>query len=181
MAWEFDFLHLMQDMHSPISDTIFKLITKLGDKGIFCILLAICLLLVFKDKRMGLTVCLAIVTEFIVCNLILKNIIARDRPFWTSPDLNIIIKEPTDYSFPSGHTSVWFALCTGVFCWNKRWGIIATVVAALVAFSRLYLTVHFPTDVLGGAFVGIIMAIISYRATKYIDKKYSLENRFGIL
>ena len=136
--------------------------------------------MLLKDKRIGATVALAILTEYIICNLILKNAIARPRPFWTDETLSIIIKEPTDFSFPSGHSSVWFALASGVLYRNRQWGIAAMIVAVFVAFSRLYLTVHFPTDVLVGAAIGVVMAIISGKIVDFINTKYSLENRFGI-
>lgn len=179
MTWEFQFLHFMKDLHSPISDTIFSMITKLGDKGIVCIVLALCLILLIKDKRMGLTVCMAVLLEFLVCNILLKNIIARDRPFWTDETLLPIITAPKDFSFPSGHSSVWAAVAASIFYWNKKWGIAAIVTGLLVAFSRLYLTVHFPTDVCCGIIIGVLAAIISAKIVEQINKKYSLENRFG--
>ena len=105
----------------------------------------------------GLLVLLSLAFNMVICNLLLKPLVARTRPY----DLlgyEILVRRLGDYSFPSGHTSASFAAATAIYAIDRRWGAAAYVLAALIGFSRLYLGVHFPTDVLAGAVVGILAA-----------------------
>ena len=102
----------------------------------------------------------SIVIGAVIGNLILKNLIARDRPCWIDSQVVLLIENPKDYSFPSGHTLVSFEGAVSILLKNKRWGIAALVLACLIACSRLYLFVHFPTDVLFGAALGTVIAVL---------------------
>lgn len=161
MAWEFDVLYWFQGLHNPVLDRIEVCITRFGDKGIFWIIVTLLLLVCVKDRRIGMTAALALVTEAILCNLILKNVVQRSRPCWMDPDVQLLIHSPKDFSFPSGHSSVSFAVAVSIIQYKKKWGVAAVLLAILIAVSRLYLFVHFPTDVLTGALIGTVMAIIS--------------------
>lgn len=163
---------IRNNLSSPIMDGIMKFITFFGDKGWFWIVLGIALLWFRKTRKMGLTVCIALIFSLLLCNLTLKPLIARIRPYDIKKGIQLIIDAPHDYSFPSGHTSASFASAFAVFFNNKKWGSIALVFAALIAFSRLYLYVHFPTDVLGGLILGFVCAVLAYYTLKFLEKKY---------
>lgn len=136
-------------------------ISKMGNAGWFWITLGILLLLWGmknrKFARYGLALLLCLGTTALVCNVTLKPLVGRIRPY----DLlgfPILVPPLADFSFPSGHTSSSFAAATAIYAMNRKWGIAAYVFAALMGISRLYLGVHFPTDVLAGAAIGFLMA-----------------------
>ena len=98
----------------------------------------------------------------IIGNGILKNLVMRSRPCWINTDFNLLIANPKDYSFPSGHALSSTIAATVITLYRKKWGIIVIPITALMAFSRLYLYVHFPTDILGGIVRGIIIGYVTY-------------------
>ena len=114
--------------------------------------------------------CIGLILCLIIGNGILKPLIARTRPYDLEINSNkqIQIEKPNDYSFPSGHTLAAFTSAVIILLYNKKIGIFALILATLMAFSRLYFYVHFPTDVLGGIILGILFAFIS----KWIVKRY---------
>ena len=99
--------------------------------------------------------------DVIIGNVLLKNLIARERPCWINETVNMFISIPQDYSFPSGHTLSSFVAATIIIHHDKRLGIAAYVLAFMIAFSRLYLYVHFPSDVLAGVLIGVIIGTVS--------------------
>ena len=133
-------------------------ITSLGDHGIFWILLAAVLFAVPRTRLMGSCMLLSICIGFLVGNVALKNMIARERPCWLDPSVRLLIQVPRDFSFPSGHSLVSFEGAVSIFMFNRKWGLPALMLAVLIAFSRMYLFVHFPTDVLAGAILGTVIA-----------------------
>lgn len=168
---ELRFLDFLQTIHTPLLDKILAFITSLGNAGIIWIVLAVVLLILPKTRKTGIIVAAALLMDLILCNLILKNLVARVRPYDVNTAIAILIKKPLDFSFPSGHTAASFAAMTALFLakMKKAW-IAALVLAVLIAFSRLYFYVHYPTDVLGGAVVGILSGIIGYTIVEKIDK-----------
>ena len=96
---------------------------------------------------------------FLLWSVGMKKIIARPRPCWINEGIEMLIRIPKDFSFPSGHSVAGFTAAVIIFRHNWRWGIPALILAALIAFSRLYLYVHFPTDVLAGTLIGILTGI----------------------
>lgn len=158
---DFQILYFINEFHFEILDKIMILITHMGTKGIFWILVGVILLLFKKTRKCGLTVLIALLFSLIVGNILLKNIVARPRPCWIDETINMLIAVPKDYSFPSGHTFASFAAAVSVFLYYKKAGIAAIILAFLIGFSRLYLFVHFPTDVLSGAVLGICAAFAS--------------------
>ncbi len=169
---ELRFLDFLQTIHTPLLDKILAFITSLGNAGIIWIVLAVVLLILPKTRKTGIIVAAALLMDFVLCNLILKNLVARMRPYDVNTAIAILIKKPLDFSFPSGHTAASFAAMTALFLakMKKAW-IAALVLAVLIAFSRLYFYVHYPTDVLGGAVVGILSGIIGYAIVEKIDKR----------
>lgn len=161
----------------PILNIVMPAITILGEGGWFWIVLVLLFLFMKKYRKSGVTMAFALVLMLVINDLILKNVFARVRPFNFAdfadlyavfpvaangkPDL--LVSLPSSYSFPSGHTSCSFAAATAIML-NKKWkaGVPAFVLAILIGFSRNYLMVHYPTDVLFGALFGILYAVLAY-------------------
>ncbi len=160
MQWEFSILYALQELHSPILDVLMIFITELGDGGYFWIGVGVVCLVMKKHRRMGLQILLSMLCTFVVGNLILKNLFQRQRPCAIDPSIELIIPYPSEFSFPSGHTMNGFAAAFAIFFNNKLAGFFALALASLIAFSRMYHFVHFPTDILGGFCVGFGMAIL---------------------
>ena len=173
---DFEILYMINNLHNPILDNIMIGLTYLGDAGLFWIILAIILLFVKKTRKCGILMLISMVLGLIIGNGILKNLIARSRPCWIDTGIQLLINNPTDYSFPSGHTLASFEAATMIFLHNKKLGIISLILAVLIAFSRMYLFVHFPTDILGGAILGIIISVIVYKiAQKVVKNREKIE------
>lgn len=163
---EFAFLYFLQSIHTPWLDAVMKSITHLGDSGIFWILTGIILFCFKKTRKMGFCVLLSLAGGLLIGNILLKNLIARDRPCWIDPSIRLLIESPRDFSFPSGHTLASFEGGVSIFLYNRKWGTAALVLAVLIAFSRMYLFVHFPTDVLTGLVLGVVIAIAVHKGVE---------------
>ena len=158
------------------TDFIMPHITVLGNSGIIWIFLALVLLLGKRYRKAGTVIAFSLVFCLIAGNIILKPLIARPRPFALDDSIILLINAPTDFSFPSGHTYSSFAAAFSLL-FSKRHGISMTWIipvfflAALIAFSRLYLCVHYPTDVLAGILLGFIAAVVAKTIINNIYKK----------
>lgn len=178
MITQIDFfvLNALQHMRSDILDFVMPYITMLGNGGIIWIIISVILLFSKKTRSVGLTVLLSLVIGWIISTIGLKNLIARERPF-NSPNAlvdtaSLLITIPSDrFSFPSGHALSSFSAATVLYMYNKKIGLPALLLAVLIAFSRLYLYVHFPSDVIAGAVLGIIFALISEKTVNSIRRK----------
>lgn len=156
MGAELQILDMIQKLHNPVMDKLFVFITSLGNGGIIWILFMLVLLLIPKTRRTGVILAVTFVIDIVVCNGILKNVFARVRPCDVNKTVELLVARPHDYSFPSGHTAISFAAVSGLyFAGEKKLWKPALVLAVLMAFSRLYLYVHYPTDILDGIIVGI--------------------------
>ncbi len=111
-----------------------------------------------RYRRMGVAVVVSLAVTLIVVDILVKPYVGRVRPFEVT-DFPLIVPAPTSFSFPSGHTAYAFAAATCIAYYNRKWGIMALVFAAIVGLSRMYLYVHWPTDVLAGAIVGMVIAL----------------------
>lgn len=146
-------------MKSDVGDVVMPFITSLADRGLIWIALAIILILIPKTRKAGMMVAMALVLDSVLCNMVAKPLFARVRPYDIRTDIEIIVRKPRDFSFPSGHTAASFAAVAALYFAHLDWKWIwraTAVLAAAIAFSRLYLYVHYPTDVLGGALLGIL-------------------------
>ena len=174
---EIQILHWFESLHNPVTDPIMYGITCLGNAGILWILIALAFLsipLFKKDRKIGLSIAIALILSLIMCNGIMKNLWARVRPFnvdTTFENLYGVFNGINDWSFPSGHTSASFAAALAIILWDRQKGTAAVIVAALISFSRLYLTVHYPTDVLTSLVFGSLYGIAGYFIAKLIMKK----------
>ena len=141
------------------------LITVLGDAGIFWIACSVVLLLLPKYRKAGLSMGLALLFGVVVCNMILKPLVGRIRPYdyqliHFGKTIELLVATPHDFSFPSGHTIASFEAAVAMTVHNKKLGIPALVLAVLIAFSRMYLYVHYPTDVLASVVLGTAFAFL---------------------
>ena len=141
-------------------DYFFVGITSLSDKGIFWIILAVILLCFKKTRKTGICLGVVLLIGEILGNQILKKLFERPRPYTVNPDVELIIEKLSSFSFPSGHSRCAVECAVAIFANNKKWGIVAIVVAALTCLSRMYLYVHYPTDFLGGILVGIFCGYV---------------------
>ncbi|MBD5088573.1 MAG: phosphatase PAP2 family protein [Clostridiales bacterium] len=175
---ELDFLHLLQNIHNEVLDHAMMFITSLGNGGLLWIFISIMLISIptikretMEEKRKrkicGIMVLVSLAVTAILGNLIIKNIIQRPRPFQVDTSVIPLIY-PREYSFPSGHTSSSFAAATTLFFYSPKRGSFAFFIAGLIAFSRMYFFVHFPTDIVGGMVLGIFCAVLVY----YGQKRY---------
>ena len=160
--------YLNEHFHNAFFDGFFSIITHLADAGWFWIALAALLLCFKKTRKTGCVMGAALLMGVIFGNGILKPLIHRVRPYdnaaW-SPAVTratLLISPPSDYSFPSGHTLASFEGAFGIFLCNKKWGAPALVLAVLIAFSRLYFYIHYPTDVIGGMILGIGFSVAAF-------------------
>lgn len=154
-------------------DWFFPLVTTLGDHGIFWIAVAVILLFFKKTRATGIMMGVALLCGFLVGNMFLKPVIGRVRPYDMpgAMELTLLVDRLSDGSFPSGHTLASLEAATVLFIRDKRFGIPAMVAAVLVALSRLYLYVHYPSDVIAGAILGVLFAFFAVWVVKYVYKK----------
>ena len=157
-------------------DAVMPLITLLGDAGIFWILCSVAMILIPKTRKTGLSMGISLLIGLLVCNVTLKPLIGRIRPYdyqmqHFQKEIILLVEGLHDYSFPSGHTIASFEAATALLIGNKKLGIPALILAVLIAFSRLYLYVHYPTDVLASIVLGIGIAFLG---TFLVKKGFSL-------
>lgn len=160
--------HIRHDFWTPF----WKLITSLGNGGWFWIVIALVLLCIKRTRTTGILALLSMGMGAVLTNVVLKNLVARARPFDVFGEMIPLITRPTDYSFPSGHTCASFA-CAWILFWMlpKRQGIWFLILAGLIAFSRMYVGVHYPSDILGGFFIGLISSTVVYRGYQWSIRK----------
>lgn len=164
MEWQI--LYEIQNWHTAWLDQVMVFITTLGNAGLLWIFLGLGLTLYKKTRWIGIQVLVVLVIGALLGNGLLKNWIQRDRPCWIDDAVKLLIAVPKDYSFPSGHTLASFSSAFVLFFNHKKWGAVALFVAALMGFSRLYLFVHFPSDVLFSIGLGAVIAGSTYDVFK---------------
>ena len=177
-AAEFAILNSIQQIRCDPLDRVMVFVSWTGNHGIVWILLAVLLLLMRRQRFHGLSASCALILDLISCNLILKPLIGRIRPFVMNPLVELLVAPPLDASFPSGHTAAAFAVVFALKTSGSPLWKPAAVWAVLMAFSRLYLYVHWPTDVLGGIILG---AIVGWGGAKLvrIAKAYLKRKKAG--
>ena len=165
------FLGAIGQLKNPVLDFSIPLLTSLGNGGILWILMSIGLLCFKTTRKCGFAMSIALILVLIFGNILLKPLIARSRPFMVDETINLLITPPTDFSFPSGHT---YSAVAGAFviCHHyKKWGIAIWCLAIVIAFSRMYLMVHYFTDVIGGIVLGILCGYIAVKITQLLYKR----------
>ena len=163
----------IQENLRGVMDGFWIFITSLGDGGYLWIALGIVLLFFKKTRPIGFTVLVSLLFNLIITNLTLKDLIGRPRPFITNEAIQPLVGGVNQYtSFPSGHTSGSFSAMFAVYRWvPKKIGIPALVLAGLIAISRLYVGVHYPTDLLGGFVVAFMCSVWAYHLVQMVRRK----------
>ena len=153
-------LHWIQNtLVCPALDFLMPKLTLLGNAGAIWIFAALALLATKKYRKFGAFLLAGLTVGVLLGNQTLKPLVARPRPCWLDESVRLLIENPTDYSFPSGHTlssGIGAAVLTKA---NRKFGLAAIPLAVLIAFSRLYLYVHFPADILAAAALGVVIAL----------------------
>ncbi|MDD6796221.1 MAG: phosphatase PAP2 family protein [Clostridiaceae bacterium] len=166
---DYEILMFIQNhIKNPFFDWVMPIITSLGNMGILWIIIGMIFLLRKNERKIGIKIIVALVLCAIIGNIILKNVFMRTRPFDIYNTIEILIKKPLDFSFPSGHTMTSVAAATILLIEKKEKGILFMFIAFAIAFSRLYLFVHYPSDVFIGATLGILIAIISVKLINWL-------------
>lgn len=171
-----DFIH--NTISNPVMDVIMKILTYSIEYGETALAVFIVMMCIKKMRKTGFAVLGATLAVLLFGELILKHLIRRPRPFVINGAIELIIKAPSGFSFPSCHTAICVAMATAIFLFHKRLGIIAYIYAALVAFSRMYLYVHYPSDIIGGIALGIGCGIGAVALVKLICKKIDKHKEF---
>ena len=155
---------IQANLKSSVMDTVMPIITVFGDAGIFWMVVSALLFIFPKTRRTGLGMAIAMMIGLIVCNVTLKPLVARIRPYDLQAELGVTIQllgeRMHDFSFPSGHTIASFEAAVVMLKNSKKMGIPAMILAVLISFSRLYLYVHYPTDVIASVILGTLFALI---------------------
>ena len=149
---------IQNNMRSDIMDLLMPYISYAGSGGFIWIVTALILICLKKYRTVGITVIVALLLCLLIGNTILKPLVARPRPYDVY-NMAILIPQLTDYSFPSGHTTSSFAAATVIFCRYRLLGCLALILGSAIAFSRLYLFVHYPTDIVGGIVIGTAIGL----------------------
>ena len=171
---------IQANLKSAVMDTVMPIITVFGDGGIFWMVMAALLFIIPKTRKTGLGMAIAMMIGLIVCNITLKPLVARIRPYDLQlQEFGITIQllgdKMHDFSFPSGHTIASFEAAVVMLKNSKKLGIPAMILAVLISFSRLYLYVHYPTDVIASIILGTLFALIGNALAGLIAPKL----RFG--
>lgn len=171
MAFEFTFLNWLGQFHTPVLDTLAIFFNYAGEHGELWIALTVLLLLFRRTRKAGCAMAMALVLYLLAGDCFLKPLFARPRPCDVNNAITILVRRPHGHSFPSGHTASAFAAAFALWLQNRKFGTPALVLAAFIAFTRLYLYVHFPTDVLGGLLLGLALGAIASGLVNALDEK----------
>lgn len=163
----------IQENLRGVMDGFWLFVTRLGDDGMLWIILGIVLLLWKKTRPIGVTILISLVFDYVIINRTLKGLVARPRPFVVNEAIRPLITNVSPYkSFPSGHSGGAFAAMFALYRWvPKKIGVPALILAALVALSRLYVGVHYPTDIITGCIVGFMCSVWAHYIVTQLMKK----------
>lgn len=173
MPIEFTFLDWLHQFTHPVMDALAVFFNWAGMHGELWILFGVLLLVRRPTRKAGLAMLLALLFYLVAGDMILKPLFARPRPCDLNPLVQLLVARPNGHSFPSGHTSSAFAAAGALFFQNKRLGVPALVLAAFIGFTRLYLYVHFPTDVLAGVVLGLALGAAASALMNVLEKNCS--------
>ena len=163
---------IQQNLRTPMLDSVMVWITRLGNGGACWIILGLILLASKRHRKAGVCVLASVLVTTVTANLVLKSLVGAPRPCDINEAIQLLIPRPSGSSFPSGHTAVSFAAVMALWLEKERIWYAALVLAVLIAFSRMYLYVHFPGDVLGGILTGVLCAFLTAWLFKQIRGWY---------
>lgn len=163
-------LWIQENLRNDILTPVMKCLSRIADNGLVWIVIAVLLLIFSNTRKVGFTVAISMVFNLLVMNLILKNVVARVRPYEVIDGLTRLVPAERSFSFPSGHAGHAFAAAVVLYCMlPKKYGIPALVLAGLISISRMYVGVHYPTDVLAGAVIGTGIALLCVALVKRLS------------
>ena len=168
MPFEFAFLDWLQQFRNPVLDALAVFFNYAGEHGEIWIAFTLLLLLFRRTRKAGCAMATALVLYLVAGDCILKPLFARPRPCDINTSITMLVARPHGHSFPSGHTASGVAAAYALWLQNRKLGAPALVLAAFIAFTRLYLYVHFPTDILGGAVLGIVLGAAASAIENYV-------------
>ena len=175
---EFDILYAIQTIHASFLDNIILTITKvMGNYGQIWLLVSLALFIPKKTRKAGICIILSYILVFLIGQYGLKDLIARPRPCHIDETVPLLVKRPGSYSCPSTHSAWAFAAATSIYCYHKHAGIVVGVISIIIGFSRLFLFVHFPSDVLIGAVMGIVLAVICAKGINRLSDKMAVSKQ----
>lgn len=168
---DFSILDFIQNhLRNGVLDWLMTKISMLGNAGVIWIVISIVLLSIKKYRKCGITLVIGLLLGLLIGNIILKPLVARPRPCWINSDIALLIASPKDFSFPSGHTLSSFIAAIILLKEDKKFGYVAMILAILIAFSRMYLYVHFPSDILAGVVLAILIGFAAIRISRKFIK-----------
>ena len=171
MPIEFAFLDYLQTLRTPLLDQLMLFVTALAGDGEIVLGFGVVLLCFKRTRKAGMTLLIAMLIAFLLSSVGLKNLFARVRPCNVNLAVDMLVARPHSFSFPSGHTTQAFAMFMSMyFARMKKLFVVTACIGLVICFSRMYLYVHFPTDILGGAVVGTLSA---YAAWKLVQRFYA--------
>lgn len=171
MVIEYNFLMLIREhMSSPFMDSVMIFLSSIGDAGFIWIVLGIGLIAFKATRKCGMVLMISLLAGYVIGNVGLKNIFDRIRPY-EAYNVQIIIPHLHDFSFPSGHTLSSFIGAFSIFAFYRKWGRAAMVLAGLIAFSRMYLFVHYPSDILGGIILAVFVVCAVFKIYERAELK----------
>ena len=172
---DFSILNGIQQLRCGFLDTVLSSLSSIGHAGIVWIVLSILLLFFKKTRAAGVIALLAMGFGYLMGDIVIKPLVQRSRPFVVNPDVVPFIKKPSSFSFPSGHSCTSAVAATVLLVKHRKIGLAVLPFSLLVMLSRLYNYVHFPTDVLGGALLGVLSALL----VMLVFRKTGLENKLS--
>lgn len=164
MKFEQKILLMIAKTRTDVMSIIMKNLSKSANGGVIFFILSLIMMINEKTRKMGWACIVAVLAHSLICNVFVKPIIRRMRPFDRYCDITVVLdKLPRDFSFPSGHTGASFAFATTVFLYDKKLGVLAYILAFAISYSRMYVGVHYPTDILGGIVLGSSVSLAMYK------------------
>jgi len=173
MPFEFTILDALQKLRCPVLDALAVFFDYAGAHGEIWIVFTTILLCFRRTRRAGLAMALALCLYMLAGHCVLKPLFARPRPCDIRPEMLTLVARPNGWSFPSGHTASAFSAAFALWMQNQKLGVPALVLAAFIGFTRLYLYVHFPTDILGGILLGLASGWLASHMADHISEKWS--------
>lgn len=155
-------LFVQDNLRTPALTFIMRLFSRIGDAGIGWIVLGVLLLVFARTRRRGAAMLGALATEYVLCDLVIKKLVLRPRPYLIISQLELLVAQESSTSFPSGHSASSFAcayMLTRLFGKKGAWAYLP---AALIAISRIYVGVHYPSDVVAGVLFGTLVGVVMY-------------------
>lgn len=152
-------IYAVQRLRNPKLDMFFRVFTHIAEYGIMWMAVTVLCFLFRPTRTLSIAFAIALAMCSVIGELILKPLIGRKRPFLDDPSVNVVVHKPRDYSHPSGHSTSCFSCATVLFFFDWRIGIVALIFALAIGFSRIYLFVHYPLDVICGALWGVAFGI----------------------